>query len=93
MGFEQERRSPSRDRLAHEIVTAVAEARGVDPLELDERLFDVVDPDALGDIFADRPSGAERRGGQVTFRLARCYVTIDGDRRVSVRPPEDVSAD
>ena len=46
----------SRDSIAphvtepsQEIVTVVAQARGVDPMEL-EPLYDVMDPDALDDL-------------------------------------------
>ena len=93
MGSEQNQKSRSGDSLVHDIVSTVADARGIDPIEMEERLHDVIDPDALGHLFADRLDGTSRRGGQVTFRLARCEVTVDGDWQVSVRVPEDAGAD
>ena len=89
MRLEQDRTSLLGDSLIHDIVTAVADARGIDPIEMDERLYEVVDPDALGHLFAERSDGTPRRGGQLTFRLADCEVTVDGERRISVRVLED----
>lgn len=82
----------SGDRLNYEVVTAVADARDVDPLDLDERLHEVVDPDALWQLFADRPNGVSRDGGEVTFHLAGCEVTVYGESDVEVVGPDSSTA-
>lgn len=75
-----------RPDLVVDVVSAVADANGVDPTELEPRLNNVVDTDALGRIFSDRPNGVARPGGRIVFTLCGCEVTIDGDQSVEVRP-------
>jgi hypothetical protein len=75
------------------IVSAVADAKGVEPLELDERLYDVVDPDAIYNLFAGHSGGASAIRGEVSFTLDRCQVTVYDDLTVDVRPLDDVAAD
>lgn len=81
------------EQLHWDIVTAVADTKDIEPLELDERLYDAVDPDALWQLFADRPDGTSRGHGHVTFTLARCEVTVDSEWRVEVSPLGDAVAD
>lgn len=75
------------------IVEAVAAARGVEPLELDDRLYDVIDPDAIAKLF----STGGRRGppvrGRVSFTLDRCQVTVHDDLSVDVRTHGAATAD
>jgi hypothetical protein len=67
------------------VVEAVAAAAGVDPLELDVMLYEVVDPDALDRLFAgDRPTR-----GRIEFEMADFAVTVDAGRRVVVHPRTD----
>lgn len=75
--------------ISEAVVWAVAEAKGVDPLDLDEALYDRVDPDALERLFESDAAGADLR---VKFTLAGCEVTVSGDGRVVVLPPADASA-
>ncbi len=75
--------------VSQAVVMAVAEAKGIDPLEL-EPLYDIVDPDALNRLF--RPSAGTRESSLVfQFTMAGCAVEIHGDGEVSVTP--QVSAD
>ncbi|RXK51570.1 HalOD1 output domain-containing protein [Halorientalis pallida] len=69
------------DSLTGTIVDTVAEARGVDGMELSELLSDVLDPDALARVLA---SGS----GTVTvsFTLDGQSVTVDSDGTVLVDP-------
>jgi hypothetical protein len=84
-------RSPSDESLTTTVVRAVADAKGVDPLELEECLYDVIDPDALERLFAPTEDGARR--GVVVFRLAGCRVEVDGtDRVVAERVDEGVAS-
>lgn len=72
-------RSVRDEPLSQVIVFAVGEAVGVDPLDLDERLYDVIDPDALDRLFTNG-------SGTVEFTVAGCQVTVHGDERVVVVP-------
>lgn len=65
--------------ISETVVVAVAEARGVDPTELDPRLYDFVDPDALDSLFRSDE-------GSVAFTMAGCHVTVYGSGRVVVLP-------
>jgi hypothetical protein len=70
-------------RLSTSVVQAVATALGTDPLSLDERLYDVLDPDALDRLF---DGGGEATGPRtLSFDLAGCSVTVHGDGRIVVR--------
>lgn len=76
--------------LDWQIVRAVADAKGIEPMDLEERLYDVVDPEAVSSLFAGR-GGATRRG-EVSFTLARCEVTVDQDLSITVRTLDGVVA-
>lgn len=65
------------------VVVAVANAKGIDPLEL-EPLGDVVDTEALDRLFAG--AGESRMNGWLTFRMAGCEVTVTSDGELSVTP-------
>lgn len=66
---------------------AVAMATGRD-LETLPPLYASIDPDALDALFADRPTGDERQGGEVTFPYDGVTVTLTADRDVRVRVHE-----
>lgn len=80
-------RFPGEGELTTTIVEAVAEATGIDPLKLDTRLYDVVDPDGLEQVFRKRGDGTIRTGGELTFTIAECEVTVYSEGRVVVTPP------
>ena len=66
-------------RICVAIVEAVSEVSGVEPCQLDTRLYDVVDPDALERIV--------RSGGpdvQVSFRFGAYRVSVFGDGEITV---------
>jgi len=67
------------DSLTGAIVDTVADARGVDGMELSELLNDVLDPDALARVLASG-SGTVT----VTFTLDGQDVTVDSDGTVLV---------
>lgn len=67
------------------VVLAVADAKNVDPLEL-EPLNSVIDPDALNTLFqssAERTSSTEK----LQFSMADCQVVVRGEGEVVVTPP------
>lgn len=73
--------------LTERVVTAVAAEQDTDPLELG-RLADVIDPEALTELFGDTHSGASRSTGQVVFEYEGCTVTVDGNGGVAVSATE-----
>jgi hypothetical protein len=73
------------EHLATAVVYALSEALGCDPNDLPVELNEVVDPDALENVFADR--GDEPRGpGRLVFEIAGCEVTVRSSGDVSVVP-------
>lgn len=76
--------------ISDTVVTTVAAATGVDPLELDP-LYTVVDPDALDRIF--QPSiGSPPTDLELRFSMAGCQVTVHADGEVAVTPPSTSDA-
>lgn len=72
-------------RISETIVTAVAEAKGVDPLDL-EPLYTDIDADALNQLF--RPSvGSPPTSMEVRFPMAGCQVVVHADGEVVVTRP------
>lgn len=70
--------------ISETVVLTVAEAVGVDPLELDP-LYDIIDPDALNSLF--RPSvGSPPTTMTLQFSMAGCDVEVHGDGEVIVTP-------
>lgn len=66
------------------LVATVAEAKGVDPLDL-EPLYESVDPDALNAMF--HPSGTPPSASmEIRFSMADCDVVVRGDGEVVVTP-------
>jgi len=63
--------------LSVTVVEAVADAEGVDPIDLLTPLADAVDPDALDVIF-------QNGTGRVSFDYSGYEVTVDAEGTVSV---------
>jgi hypothetical protein len=79
--------------LDWQIVMAVADAKGVEPLELGERLHDVVDLDAVKNLFVGMPGEQSLVEGHVSFTFDGCEVVVDDQWDVDVVPPSNVAAD
>ncbi|WP_157971710.1 HalOD1 output domain-containing protein [Halorussus litoreus] len=71
------------------VVHAVAELSGTDPLGGGAVLYDVVNPDALDRLFADRHDGTSRPVGRISFELRGCRVEVRSDHEVVVYEPVD----
>jgi len=72
-----------RDEITPAIIEAVAEAEGVEPLDLSYSLNDYIDLDAL-EMLASR-DGIE---WWVQFRVKEYTVVIDGEGMIAVRPDD-----
>lgn len=82
------RYDPSSVRdLSTVLVQALADVKGVDPIEI-PRLNDVVDPDAMNAIFRAKPDGTPREGGRLAFTLSGAEVVVHGDGRIQITPAE-----
>ena len=62
------------------------EEHGVDPLDIDERLYDVVDVEAL-ERLACQAEDSGKVDLSVSFRLAGCFVTVTDGTTVRARSP------
>ena len=72
--------------LSTSVTVAVADAAGVEPSDIPEQLYDVIDPEALDTLFEPRDDGTPRRGGRLAFSLYGHHITVDGDGTVTVQP-------
>lgn len=72
---ELEMRSNS-EPLSVKVVRKVAEKDGVDPTELDAPLYDVINPEALDELFEPRRNG-ERRAGTVEFTYHGYEIVVE----------------
>ncbi|ADJ16152.1 HalOD1 output domain-containing protein [Halalkalicoccus jeotgali] len=69
-----------REDLAFTVIDAVARASGLPHAEIGP-LNDVLDPEALCDLFGPRADGQRRTGGTVSFGFEGYQVTIDAVER------------
>lgn len=68
------------------VIEAIAEHEGVDPLDLDQPLYEVVDPDALDAIIDDGGDGGGAADLTVRFSYNGCRVQVSGDGSIEVAP-------
>lgn len=69
------------DTPSIQVVTKIASAEGIDPIELTPALHDVVDPDAL-DAFVRAADG----DATIEFAYRGHSVRVDGTGRVALTP-------
>ena len=77
------------ERMVSAIVSGVAACTGRGVTDLPP-LYNVVDPEALEQVFAS-PLGSRHRSndGQFVFTYAGCEVTVDGDDELTVQLLDD----
>lgn len=73
------------DPLDYRIVTSVAAAKGVEPLDLSDRLYDVVDATAISKLFGEETTGVTPVRGSISFRFDGCLVTVDHELSIDVQ--------
>lgn len=78
--------------ISFDVITAVAEKEGVDPVELEppkyEALYDVVNPEALDSLFSSRQDGSSRASGRVEFTFCGYDVVVTSDGEVELEEEE-----
>ncbi len=80
MGTKQRYGSPERPSLR--VLKRVAEADGIDPVNLEPPLHDVVDTGALDRLFESICRDGSTRCGSISFRYREHDVTVHADGRV-----------
>lgn len=80
---------PADKRTSTAVVRCVADANGVDPCSLDDRLYDHVDPDALDRLFDTGTRDREPVDVNVSFRMAGCEVSVTDARTVVITRSEE----
>jgi hypothetical protein len=78
--------------VCHAVVSEVAATIDVPPDEFDRTLNEVVDPDALEKLFAERGGGPDGIRGSVMFEFAGCEVLVQSSGDVTVSLIEQSSA-
>ncbi|MCU4925089.1 hypothetical protein OB905_03685 [Halobacteria archaeon AArc-dxtr1] len=75
--------------LSFEVIAAVAEKEGIDPMEIEppeyDALYDVVNPEALDALFAPREDGTPRGSGQIEFTYCGYDIVVSSDGTVDIR--------
>ncbi|MFW6317029.1 MAG: HalOD1 output domain-containing protein [Halorubrum sp.] len=74
------------DNLCWDIVTTIADERGIEPDRIDDRLYDVIDIESLASL-VEQSNRTESMDLSVSFRMAGCFVTVTGDRTVRASAP------
>ncbi|WP_458190515.1 HalOD1 output domain-containing protein [Haladaptatus sp. NG-WS-4] len=73
-------------RVSEAVLRAVANATGIDPIDIDTPLYDVIDPDALDRLFRPCPTTERKTESKVSFTMGGCTVTITDNRVVEATP-------
>lgn len=74
---------PQGTTASERVIEAVADRRGIDPLELEPALYDAIDPDKLDALVR----GTERRGRSavvISFEYQGYSVTVGTDGSVTL---------
>lgn len=79
---------PGSGRASVSVVTAVADAFGVDPETVAVPLYERVDPDGLDTLFEDHRDGRERAAGFVAIPLWNHTVVFHAEGDIYVHPPD-----
>ena len=74
--------------LSTRVLTTVADANECTPDDLDT-LYNVINPEALDELFAPRADGTTRSQGSVSFQYAGYWVTVSSDGVVELEPSDD----
>lgn len=83
------RDSVSETSLSERIVVEIANRENTSPTELDSRLYDAIDPEALEDLFSSFSSGTLRTNGRIVFSFCDYEVTVFSDDEIEVRSVDE----
>ena len=76
------------EQLSTAVVMALADITGGDPGNIGVPLYDVIDPDALDNLFSDKHDGSPRTGGKVVFTILNYEVTVQSYGEIVIQELE-----
>lgn len=79
-------RSMDEVPVSDRVITAVADAKDMEPMELDP-LYGAIDPDALDALYEQSGLDRTRSPKQLKFTYCGCEVVIDNDATITVSAP------
>lgn len=76
-------KSQTTESLSGKVLDTVAACKNTEPIELEPPLYEVIDPDALDNLFTPKRDGRVRMGGEVRFTYCghEIRVTSNGEVR------------
>jgi hypothetical protein len=74
----------ANESVSTAVVRAVSAVEGREPRTL-RPLTDVLNPDALDNLFDSRSNGEPRTGGRLSFIYSNCRVTIDNGEYLTLQ--------
>ena len=75
----------ANESVSSAVVRAGSAVEGRKPCSL-QPLADVLDPDAVDELFTSRPGGTPRTGGRISFVYSNCRVTVDNGEYLTLQP-------
>lgn len=81
-------KSRTVESLSGEVLDRVAACKNTEPTELEPPLYEVIDPDALDEIFTPKRNGRARTGGQVRFTYCGYEIQVTSNGEVRAEPTE-----
>jgi len=82
----------TNQRISTQIIEAIAETAGVDPLELPP-LYEAIDPEALDTLIAGSEANQSASPDIIEFAYADYTVTVYGDQTIEVTDTVSSSAE
>lgn len=76
------------EQLSTAVVMALTTVTGGDSGDIGVPLYDVIDPDALDNLFSDKHDGSPRTGGKVVFTILNYEVTVQSYGEIVIRELE-----
>jgi len=77
--------SGASNSVSWAIIETVAEAEGVDPIELEPPLYEKIDPDALNQLLQPTTARKSTSVDCLTFTYSGYEVTVYSDNRVTIQ--------
>lgn len=68
------------------VIQAIAEYHDIDPTDLTQPLYDVIDPDALDDLVNNATMNPDASEFSIEFAYHGCWVDVSNDGSVEITP-------
>lgn len=83
-GHGQSQHQMESEPISTTVIEAIAEHKSVDPMALEQPLYDVIDPDALDAFLAGSGTSGDSFRRHVEFVYDGCTVRVSEDRSIDV---------